>query len=85
MDEKVMASNAVNLNISLMKWRIVPELDIGKIQGLKVLLVGAGTLGCQLARGLLGWGITDITLLDNGTVSYSNPVRQSLFRFSDSQ
>ena len=25
----------------------------------------------------------NITMLDNGTVSYSNPVRQSLFNFED--
>ena len=30
-----------------------------------------------------GWGVRHITLLDNSTVSYSNPVRQSLFQFQD--
>ena len=30
-----------------------------------------------------GWGVRHITLLDNGRVSYSNPVRQSLFTFKD--
>ena len=30
-----------------------------------------------------GWGVRHITLLDNSTVSYSNPVRQSLFTFHD--
>ena len=33
---------------------------------------------------LQGWGVRHITLVDNGTVSYSNPVRQSLFTFEDS-
>lgn len=37
-----------------------------------------------MARNLLAWGVRNITLVDNGTVSYSNPVRQSLFTFQDS-
>ena len=31
----------------------------------------------------MGWGVRNITFVDNGKVSYSNPVRQSLFRFED--
>ena len=31
-----------------------------------------------------GWGVRTITLVDNATISYSNPVRQSLFVFEDS-
>lgn len=30
-----------------------------------------------------GWGVRKITFVDNGTVSFSNPVRQPLFNFSD--
>jgi len=40
-------------------------------------------LGCNVARGLMGWGVRNITLVDNSKVSYSNPVRQSLFQFED--
>ena len=42
-------------------------------------------LGCNISRCLLGWGVRKITvtLVDNSRVSYSNPVRQSLFKFSD--
>ena len=36
-----------------------------------------------MARCLLGWGVTHITFVDNGRVSYSNPVRQPLFEFAD--
>eukprot|EP00980_Cylindrotheca_fusiformis_P020041 scaffold7133_cov116-Cylindrotheca_fusiformis.AAC.2 len=41
------------------------------------------TLGCSVARTLLGWGVRDFTILDYGTVSYSNPVRQNLFTLED--
>ncbi len=30
-----------------------------------------------------GWGVRGITFVDNGTVSFSNPVRQPLFTFND--
>ena len=33
---------------------------------------------------LQGWGVRNITFVDNSRVSYSNPVRQSLFVFEDS-
>lgn len=73
----------VNLNLQLMKWRIKPDLKLDEISQQKVLIIGAGTLGCYVSRCLLGWGIYDITFIDNGTVSHSNPVRQSLFGFDD--
>ena len=81
MDPVKIAESSVDLNLKLMKWRLVPELQLNKIQGARCLLLGAGTLGCGVARGLLGWGIRNITLVDSGKVSYSNPVRQSLFNF----
>ena len=30
-----------------------------------------------------GWGVRKITFVDNGSVSFSNPVRQPLFNFQD--
>ena len=50
MDEQTLAREAVDLNIKLMKWRMLPRLDLDKLQTVKCLMIGAGTLGCQLAR-----------------------------------
>lgn len=78
-----LARQANDLNLRLMKWRALPALDVERLSQLKVLLLGAGTLGCSVARTLLGWGIRNITFVDSGRVSYSNPVRQSLFGIED--
>ncbi|ODQ80585.1 hypothetical protein BABINDRAFT_160845 [Babjeviella inositovora NRRL Y-12698] len=78
-----LADQAVDLNLKLMKWRIAPELDLDVMKATKCLLLGAGTLGSYVSRALLGWGFRDITLVDNGKVSFSNPVRQPLFEFAD--
>ncbi|VDN37012.1 unnamed protein product [Cylicostephanus goldi] len=66
---------AVGLNLSLIKWRLVPEMRLERYSSLKVLIFGAGTLGCNIARCLMGWGVKKITFVDNSSVSYSNPVR----------
>lgn len=76
-----LSESSVDLNLKLMRWRLLPSLDLELISQTRCLLLGAGTLGCNVARCLLGWGVRNITLVDNGTVSYSNPVRQSLFSF----
>lgn len=84
MDPSALADQAVDLNLKLMKWRIAPDLDLDKIKATKCLLLGAGTLGSFVARGLLAWGVRKITFIDNSTVSFSNPVRQPLFDYQDS-
>ncbi|SCU90054.1 LAMI_0E00408g1_1 [Lachancea mirantina] len=76
-----LAEQSVDLNLKLMKWRIAPELDLDSIKSCRVLLLGAGTLGCYVARTALAWGVRKITFVDNSTVSLSNPVRQSLYKF----
>jgi ubiquitin-like modifier-activating enzyme ATG7 len=50
------------------RWRAIPHLDTAMLASTKCLLLGAGTLGCGVARTLLGWGVTNMTLVDNGTV-----------------
>lgn len=74
----------MDLNLKLMRWRLLPAIELEKVAGTKALLLGAGTLGSNVARALMGWGVRHITLVDNGRISYSNPVRQSLFEFEDS-
>ena len=83
MDPKVQADFNVDLNLKLMKWRVAPTLDLTRIKETRCLLLGAGTLGSYVARILLGWGVKNITFVDSGTVSFSNPVRQPLFTFQD--
>ncbi|TEB27722.1 E1-like protein-activating [Coprinellus micaceus] len=83
MDPERLAAQAVDLNLKLMRWRILPGLDLERVKETRCLLLGAGTLGCYVARGLMGWGVRNITLLDSSTVSFSNPVRQPLFEFAD--
>ncbi|KAF2363455.1 THIF-type NAD/FAD binding fold [Trinorchestia longiramus] len=83
MDPKKVCDSACELTLQLMRWRVVPSLDVEALQNTRCLLLGAGTLGCNVARALMGWGMTHFTLVDSGRVSFSNPVRQSLYSFSD--
>ena len=82
-DNEALADQTSRLNLSLMRWRMLPELDVQALVALRVLFLGAGTLGCHLARDLLAWGVKHFTFVDCGRVAYSNPVRQPLFEFSD--
>lgn len=83
LDSNHLSIEAADLNLKLMKWRMIPNLNVDKLKSCKVTLLGAGTLGCSVARTLLGWGVRKITFVDYGKVSYSNPVRQNLFTLDD--
>lgn len=51
--DRRLAEHAVDLNLKLMRWRAMPELDLGTIQSTKALIIGAGTLGSYMARTLM--------------------------------
>ena len=53
MDPTRLAAQAVDLNLKLMRWRILPSLELEKISSTRCLLLGAGTLGCYIARALM--------------------------------
>jgi ubiquitin-like modifier-activating enzyme ATG7 len=84
MDSESLAGQSASLNLKLMRWRVIPELDTEMLEKTSCLILGAGTLGCQVARNLMSWGVRKITFVDSGRVSMSNPVRQSLYTFEDS-
>ncbi|XP_075554444.1 autophagy-related 7 [Dermacentor variabilis] len=83
MDPARLMENALQLNLQLMRWRLAPTLNLEIVASTKCLLLGAGTLGCSVARCLVSWGVHTITFVDNGVVSYSNPARQSLYTVRD--
>lgn len=82
-DPTILADDAVDLNLKLMKWRVATDLNLKKLKDMKCLLLGAGTLGCFVSRLLMAWGVDTITFVDNSRVSFSNPVRQPLYKFTD--
>lgn len=80
--EKLAEENS-RLNLELLRWRSVPELNLDALSFSRALLLGMGTLGCHVALNLASWGIRHLTLVDNGRVSYSNIFRQTLYTTED--
>ena len=67
-----------------MRWRAVPGLDVARMRTTRCLLLGAGTLGCHVARtllvssdrlpGLFWWVVTGAGLLVVGRSVLNSPL-----------
>ncbi|MET0466669.1 MAG: HesA/MoeB/ThiF family protein [Chitinophagaceae bacterium] len=54
-----------------------------KLRNARVLVVGAGGLGCPVLMNLTGMGVGEIGIIDNGIVELSNLHRQLLYDMND--
>lgn len=70
------------MHLKLMGWRHFP-VNIDKLSRVRVLLLGAGPVGCEVARLLMTWGVRKLTVVDNNSVATSDLVKQSLYNDKD--
>ena len=52
MDPRLLAESAVDLNVSLMRWRAAPELGMDRLREARCLLLGAGKVLQPICRSL---------------------------------
>lgn len=63
--------------------KILGEECVSRIRNSKILMVGAGGIGCELLKDLVLTGYGEIHIVDLDTVTLSNLNRQFLFRQKD--
>lgn len=59
------------------------HIDVEDLAAKKVLLIGAGGLGCPLALNLSAAGIKNLTIFDGDVVEQSNLGRQHVYQLTD--